>query len=467
MMDAMDTQNPTYSDDELTAALAEHLASFDRDDSYRVERVLKRSDVETTELVCFEGSGGGSLGPFVRKRIDASAQIGGAYERLFAAQRAGRRFEHLPRIVDCRRAGDELNVVMEYIEGETLEALVGRLGATPDYARGLFPALCDAVAELHAGFGEVGKAPVPIIHRDLKPSNIIVSGVRYAADAGMTFSSLVIIDLGIARVWRDGADADTAKFGTRPYAPPEQYGFGQTSVRSDVYALGALLFFCLTGVDSKPGIDMREQCEMRGIPASLTDAICMAMALDPAKRFASAGALGRATRAAYDLSCPVRPPAPVPVPVPDCAPASETVLTSQEPRGSTDLPKLATPAMPGLLSRIPEPLGRIWNTLVCLSLLVFFAGSHFAVFHPTGANQSYPTWLLIIEYFFFVDGLMVLMHFALLDKRRLRRRFALLDSYRGKKLAKLWLKALGVLLLCMIVIVAVANATGVVDTSTA
>lgn len=463
MMDAMDTQGPTYSDDELTAALAEHLASFDRDDSYRVERVLKRSDVETTELVCFEGSGGGSLGPFVRKRIDASAQIGGAYERLFAAQRAGRRFEHLPRIVDCRRAGDELNVVMEYIEGETLEALVGRLGATPDYARGLFPALCDAAAELHAGFGEMGKAPAPIIHRDLKPSNIIVSGVRYAADAGMTFSSLVIIDLGIARAWREGADADTVKFGTRPYAPPEQYGFGQTSVRSDVYALGALLFFCLTGVDPKPGLDIREQCEMRGVPAPLADAICMAMALDPAKRFASAEALGRATRAAYDLSCPVRPPAPVPV----CIPASETVLTPQGLQSSAELPKPAASAALGLLSRIPEPLGRIWNTLVCLSLLVFFAGSHFAVFHPTGANQGYPTWLLIIEYFFFVDGLMVLMHFALLDKRRLRRRFALLDSYRGKKLAKLWIKALGVLLLCMIVIVAVANATGVVDTSTA
>ena len=459
----MDTQNPTYSDDELTAALAEHLASLDRDDSYRVERVLKRSSVETTDLVYFEGTGGGSLGPFVRKRIDASAQIGGAYERLFAAQRAGRRFEHLPRIVDCRRAGDDLDVVMEYIEGETLEALVGRLGATPDYARGLFPALCDAVAELHAGFGEVGKAPAPIIHRDLKPSNIIVSGVRYAADAGMTFSSLVIIDLGIARAWREGADADTVKFGTRPYAPPEQYGFGQTSVRSDVYALGALLFFCLTGVDPKPGLDMLEQCEICGVPAPLADVICMAMALDPAKRFASAGALGRATRAAYDLSCPVRPPAPAPV----CAPASETVLTPQEPQGSTGLPKPAASAALGLLSRIPEPLGRIWNTLVCLSLLVFFAGSHFAVFHPTGANQSYPTWLLIIEYFFFVDGLMVLMLFALLEYRRLRRRFTLLDSYRGKKLAKLWLKALGVLLLCMIVIVAVANATGVVDTSTA
>lgn len=417
----MDTQTTTYSDDELTAALAEHLASLGRDDSYRVERVLKRSSVETTELVYFEGTGGGSLGPFVRKRIDASAQIGGAYERLFASQRAGRRFEHLPRIVDCRRVGDELNVVMEYIEGETLGALVDRLGATPDYARELYPALCDAVGELHAGFAMAGETSAPVIHRDLKPSNIIVTGANYTSDDGLTFSSLVIIDLGIARVWRDGADADTVKFGTRPYAPPEQYGFGQTSVRSDVYALGALLFFCLTGVDPKPGLDMREQCEARGIPTPLADAVCMSMALDPAKRFASAEALGRATRAAYDLSRPVRPPAPAPV--------------------------------------------RIWNTLVCFSLLVFFAGSHFAVFHPTGANQSYPTWFLIIEYFFFVDGLMVLMHFVLLDKRRLRRRFALLDSYRGKKLAKLWLKALGVLLLCMIVIVAVANATGVVDTS--
>ena len=43
----------------------------------------------------------------------------------------------------------------------------------------------------------------------------------------MTFSSLVIIDLGIARVWREGADADTVKFGTRPYAPPEQYGLAR------------------------------------------------------------------------------------------------------------------------------------------------------------------------------------------------------------------------------------------------
>lgn len=61
----------------------------------------------------------------------------------------------------------------------------------------------------------------------------------------------------------------------------------------------------------------------------------------------------------------------------------------------------------------------------------------------------------------------MLIHFVMLDKRRLRRRFELLDRYRGKKLAKLWLKAMGVLLLAMIIIVAIANAIGVVDTSVA
>ena len=457
-MNVMDTQSPTYSDDELTAALAEHLASLDRDDSYRVDRVLKRSDVETTELVFFEGSGGGSLGPFVRKRIDASAQIGGAYERLFAAQRAGRRFEHLPRIVDCRRVDDELCVVMEYIEGETLEALVERLGATPDYACELFGALCDAAAELHTGFAAAGEPAAPVIHRDLKPSNIIVPGVSYAPDAGMTFSSLVIIDLGIARVWRDGADADTVKFGTRPYAPPEQYGFGQTSVRSDVYALGALLFFCLTGVDPKPGQGMREQCEACDVPAALADVICMAMALDPDRRFASAGALGNAARAAYGLCLPG--PGSIGAAVPAMAQNAPQMAPSSVRQPQDALP--ATPYRKSLLSRIPEPIGRVWNGIIYAVTLLLLVGSYFAVFQPTGDNRSYPTWFLALEYFLMVDGMVLLISFGMLDRRRLRRRFPVLDRYRGREFAMLWLKALGIMSVIMIMVIAIGNATGIV-----
>ena len=467
MMDAMDTQSTTYSDDELTAALAQHLASLDRDDSYRVERVLKCSDVETTELVYFEGSGGGSLGPFVRKRIDASAQIGGAYERLFTAQCAGRRFEHLPRIVDCRRVGDELDVVMEYVEGETLEALVGRLGATPDYVRELYPVLCDAVGELHAGFAAAGEPAVPVIHRDLKPSNIIVSGVSYSADAGMTFSSLVIIDLGIARVWRDGADADTVKFGTRSYAPPEQFGFGQTSERSDIYALGALLFFCLTGTDPKPGRDMREQCKAHGIPTPLADAVCMAMALDPVKRFASARALGHAARAAYELCLPGPSLAMPPAANAPC------VAVSRVPQpvvpGPSSLADQLPPALPApsrfarLLSRIPEPVGRIWNGCIYAATLLLLMGSHFAVFSPTGENRNYPTWFLALEYFLMVDGLVLLIVFGIIDRRRLRRRFPILDRYRGSAFVELWLKGLAFMAAVMCVVVVVGNATGVVS----
>lgn len=475
MMDAMDTQSPAYSDDELTAALAGHLASLERDDSYRVERVLKRSDVETTELVYFEGSGGGSLGPFVRKRIDASAQIGGAYERLFAAQQAGRRFEHLPRIVDCHRAGEELDVVMEYVEGETLEALVGRLGATPDYTRVLYPVLCDAVSELHAGFAAAGETAAPVIHRDLKPSNIIVSGVRYATDAGMTFSSLVIIDLGIARVWRDGADADTVKFGTRSYAPPEQYGFGQTSVRSDIYALGALLFFCLTGVDPKPGRDMREQCDAHGIPVPLADVTCMAMALDPAKRFASAKALGNAARAAYGLCAPASSLATaaaaavsrtavsqvhrVQQPVAPALSPSASQHSTISPSASESLASKCV----SLLSHIPEPVGRIWNGCVYATTLLLLMGSHFAVFQPTGENRNYPTWFLALEYFFMVDGLVLLITFGMLDRRRLRRRFPVFDRYRGGAFVELWFKVLGFMFAVMCVVVVIGNATGVVS----
>lgn len=139
------------------------------------------------------------------------------------------------------------------------------------------------------------------------------------------------------------------------------------------------------------------------------------------------------------------------------------VLPTDQSQGGLPL----VPERPSLISRIPDTVGRIWNGFVYLSLLVFFAGSHFAVFHPTGANQNYPMWFLAIEYFIFVDGLIVLIHFVMLDKRRLRRRFELLDRYRGKKLAKLWLKAMGVLLLAMIIIVAIANTTGIVDTSVA
>ncbi len=90
--------------------------------------------------------------------------------------------------------------------------------------------VCEAVQELHR---------LGILHRDLTPANIIV------ADDGAH-----IIDLGIARPLTDTANRnrDTTALGTYGFASPEQYGFAPTDVRSDIYSLGRILGFMLTGV---------------------------------------------------------------------------------------------------------------------------------------------------------------------------------------------------------------------------
>ncbi|HZW04074.1 MAG TPA: protein kinase, partial [Anaerolineaceae bacterium] len=81
-----------------------------------------------------------------------------------------------------------------------------------------------------------GQTPA-IIHRDIKPQNIIVD------EQG----KITLIDFGISRIYDETAQEDTYNFGTRHYAAPEQYGFSQTDCRSDIYSLGVLLCWLLTG----------------------------------------------------------------------------------------------------------------------------------------------------------------------------------------------------------------------------
>ncbi|MFR3273297.1 MAG: serine/threonine protein kinase [Slackia sp.] len=188
----------------------------------------------------FVGANGAGQGPFIRKYIARDSGLGSAYERVFEAQRQGRRFLYIPRIADCYTLGEDLVVIMEYVRGETLQDVVYRCDPSMQLAADIFPRLCDAVLELHEGFG------APLIHRDLKPSNVMVSS-----------GGLSLIDLGIAREYKGDATTDTHHFGTRAYAPPEQFGFGQTTVRSDVYALGMILYFCL--VEQTPDAAVRER----------------------------------------------------------------------------------------------------------------------------------------------------------------------------------------------------------------
>ena len=268
--------------------LGAYLAAVARDDCYRVVRPLgavARMGADPsvagqagtiTELVQFEGANGATLGPFVRKRIDLALGVGAAYQELYEAQCSGARFAHAPRIVECYKTGRELVVVSEFIPGKTLDAFVNEAGPSIELSLSVVPAVCAAVAELHKAFDP------PVVHRDLKPANIIVS-------EGPSGLSATLIDFGIARRYREGAAADTVRFGTRSYAPPEQYGFGQTSVRSDIYALGMIALFCITGEEAH-GQPSAESLAHAGVTGPYADAILQATSFDPERRFASAEA---------------------------------------------------------------------------------------------------------------------------------------------------------------------------------
>ena len=260
--------------------LAQHLESLQREECYRVDAVLKQSPVETTQRVFFTGSNGAESGPFIRKFIKQDAGLGSAYKRMFEAQQNGHRFKHIPDILECYTRDGCMVVVMECVSGQTLQEAVYENDPSIELAHNVIPQLCDAATELHTEFDP------PIIHRDLKPSNVILTG-----------QGLCLIDFGISREYHEGADADTTHFGTREFAPPEQYGFGQTDARSDVYSLGMVIYFCMT--EEIPDAQARKRDFAHpSIPEPIRQVIRRAAALDPAERFASASDLKHAFLAA-------------------------------------------------------------------------------------------------------------------------------------------------------------------------
>lgn len=269
----------------MKESLQQHLESLARDECYRVDAVLKEGHLERTERVFFVGANGAEQGPYVRKVFEAESGLGGAYGRVLSAQRRGKRFLHLPRIIDCYSLGEQDAMVMEFVPGRTLADEVYEVGPSLDAAKRLFPGICDAIAELHSRFDP------PLIHRDIKPSNFMVEG-----------DTVLVIDLGIARTFDKDAVCDTSHFGTRAYAPPEQFGYGQTDVRSDVYALGMLLFYLLCEETPVPST-VQDRLHAHGIPQSVRDVVAQATAFDPADRFGSVGAMHAAFM--YAVGCPV------------------------------------------------------------------------------------------------------------------------------------------------------------------
>ncbi|HVB21661.1 MAG TPA: serine/threonine-protein kinase [Ktedonobacteraceae bacterium] len=147
----------------------------------------------------------------------------------------GLKHANLPRMYDHFTDPEHWYIVLEYIEGETLEEYLshnkeGKLPIKEVLNIGI--TLCDVLDYLHAQSS-------PIIFRDVKPANIIRT----------PRGRLYLIDFGIARQYKYGQKKDTGVLGSPGYAPPEQYGIAQTNQQSDIYSLGATLQTLLTGID--------------------------------------------------------------------------------------------------------------------------------------------------------------------------------------------------------------------------
>ncbi|MCM1115503.1 MAG: serine/threonine protein kinase [Clostridium sp.] len=145
-----------------------------------------------------------------------------------------KRLDHptLPRIVDIIDNGNVIYIIMDYIEGESLNKVLERDGAQPqeqviEWAKDL----CEVLDYLHT------REPA-IIYRDMKPANVMLK----------PDGSLKLIDFGIAREFKEQNIEDTVSLGTKGYAAPEQFGGkGQTDARTDIYCLGVTLYHLVTG----------------------------------------------------------------------------------------------------------------------------------------------------------------------------------------------------------------------------
>src|SRR3954447_7515997 len=210
--------------------------------------------------------------------------------------RAAARLSHpgVVRILDSGFDDGHCFVVMELAEGQTLSQLIRESGWLPvERALGLAAQIADALEEAHRQ---------GVVHCDVKPGNLIVD--RY--------ERIRLVDFGIARVSNSSTGlSDQDIHGSAKYVAPEQVEGGKIDARTDLYALGVVLFEMLTGRPPFTGGNLASILAQRlvadppsvqllrpAVPADVDAIVRRAMAREPDQRYQTAGDLRDALRAA-------------------------------------------------------------------------------------------------------------------------------------------------------------------------
>ena len=299
----------------------------------------------------------------IKENLFVSPEFAQQFRRE-ASLLAGLRHSNMPRVTDhFVIPGQGQYLVMDFIAGTDAGRRQKQAGGPlPEAAvLGWGSDILDALAYLHS------RQP-PVVHRDLKPGNIKITPEGRA----------MLVDFGLAKAQDSGQATATGAKGRSPgYSPPEQYGSGRTTHRSDLYSLGATLYALLAG---QPPADSLERAlgQKTLIPLRLLNpevsepaaaAIERALAVKPDQRFASAAEFkaalpsdDRTVRPAHPIAAklPARPAAPP-------KPAPPAIIV--KPAG---LPPAAPPPGPIQPAAAPaaRPRGRGWLLAVIAVALI-------------------------------------------------------------------------------------------------
>jgi serine/threonine-protein kinase len=261
---------------------------------YRVARMLAEGGMGRVYLGVQP-----AIGSRVAIKILSDAARTDLLERFFAEAKAVNmiRHENIVSVIDLAKLDDgRPYIVMEYIEGQTLGALV-RAGGAP--LGGVIQVMLEVLSALAAAHA------IGIVHRDLKPDNVLVTGEGHAK----------VLDFGIAKLMPGVSQLSPrtqtgALLGTPAYMAPEQIsGSGQIDARTDIYAAGVVLYEAVTGRVPFVGETLFDLMRLHleapppspralrpDMPLSLEQVILQALAKSPEARFQTAAAMAQAVK---------------------------------------------------------------------------------------------------------------------------------------------------------------------------
>lgn len=203
-------------------------------------------------------------------------ETGETYVKKYISDKQKKIYDHIqthgykgvPKVIDIYPEQDYYILIEEYIKGQSLQKMLDEgFVFKSEYILKLVIFFINTLSPIHRD---------GLVHRDITPANIMRCGDEH-----------YLVDFGISRFYDEDKGADTELLGTHSYAAPEQFGFGQSTERTDIYAIGKVVDMLLFGNHKPEEVDIRTFLKqiLPGLPFLSFINRCTKM--DPEKRYES------------------------------------------------------------------------------------------------------------------------------------------------------------------------------------